>query len=147
MLDQVLTAYGFNEDIQVLPHGSGLINRTWLVRSQRGDFILQQINQDVFSQPYLITENIDKVSSYLASHYPGTIFPKPVATTKGEMMVEVGGAFASPLSLYRKFRYDRLLADTPSQAVRGGKNSSADLRGMLFRLLRQQTARNPAGFS
>ena len=120
MLDQVLTAYGFNEDIQVIPHGSGLINRTWLVRSQRSNFILQQINQDIFARPYLITENIDKVSGYLASHYPGTIFPRPVATTKGEQMVEVGGAcFRLYPFIANSVTID--VADTPSQAFEAAK--------------------------
>src|ERR1700744_5067627 len=120
MLDQVLTAYGFNEDIRVTPHGSGLINRTWLVSSQRGDFILQQINQDVFSQPYFITENIDKVSSYLSLHYPKTVFPRPVATTKGEQMVEVGGAcFRLYPFIANSVTID--VADTPSQAFEAAR--------------------------
>jgi hypothetical protein len=50
-MNQVLSAYGFSADTSVTPHGTGLINRTWLVRSDKGTYILQQLNRQVFARP------------------------------------------------------------------------------------------------
>lgn len=90
MLDSILAAYGLPADTAVTPHGSGLINRTWLVRHGKNRFILQRINQDVFSTPALIAQNIERVGSYLAAHYPDAIFPCPVAAANGDTLVNAG---------------------------------------------------------
>lgn len=53
--------------------GNGLINRSFQVELQHGPpkkFILQQLNQEVFSQPALITRNIQEISQYLAAQPP-----------------------------------------------------------------------------
>src|SRR5262249_503959 len=89
MLDQVIAAYGFTSECEIIPHGSGLINRTWRIRSPKGDFILQQINSDVFTDPELIADNIEQVGSYLATHYPDAIFPRPVSSLTGQPLVRV----------------------------------------------------------
>ena len=90
MLESVLVAYGLPADTVVTPHGSGLINRTWLLRNGKDKYILQRINQDVFSTPALIAQNIERVGTYLAAHYPEATFPCPVATTTGETLVNAG---------------------------------------------------------
>ncbi|HVU95978.1 MAG TPA: aminoglycoside phosphotransferase family protein [Puia sp.] len=100
MLAPVLAAYGLPADTSVTPHGSGLINRTWLLRHGKDKFILQRINQDVFSTPALIAQNIEKVGSYLAAHYPEATFPCPVATTNGDTLVNAG-----PGGFYRLFPF------------------------------------------
>jgi Ser/Thr protein kinase RdoA (MazF antagonist) len=90
MLDAVLAAYGLPADTAVTPHGSGLINRTWLLRHGKDRYILQRINQDVFSTPALIAKNIERVGSYLSAHYPQAIFPRPVAATNDDTLVNAG---------------------------------------------------------
>ncbi|HXB95110.1 MAG TPA: aminoglycoside phosphotransferase family protein [Puia sp.] len=87
---RVLSAYGFPSDVSVTPHGSGLINRTWLIRSAKGDYILQQLNRQVFVRPDFIAENIELVGQYLTEHYPGIVFPRPVRATGGETLVDAG---------------------------------------------------------
>lgn len=87
---RVLSAYGFPSDASVTPHGSGLINRTWLIRSAKGAFILQQLNRQVFARPDHIAENIEEIGHYLSEHYPGIVFPRPVKAVNGETLVDAG---------------------------------------------------------
>ncbi|MBS1663863.1 MAG: aminoglycoside phosphotransferase family protein [Bacteroidetes bacterium] len=88
MLDAILAAYGFEPNTQAIPHGTGLINRTWKIHApQKGNFILQRINEAVFRHPEQIAENIDKVSDYLAIHYPDAIFPRPARTLTGQTLL------------------------------------------------------------
>ena len=87
---RVLSAYGFPSDVSVTPHGSGLINRTWLIRSSKGAYILQQLNRQVFARPDFIAENIEAIGHYLSQHYPGIVFPAPVKTTNGKTLVDAG---------------------------------------------------------
>ncbi|HWB92289.1 MAG TPA: aminoglycoside phosphotransferase family protein [Puia sp.] len=89
MLDHVLSAFGFPGNASVTPHGSGLINRTWFVRNGKDTFILQQINHDVFTHPEYIDANIQMVGQYLAEHYPGITFPRPVTSVDGKTLVTV----------------------------------------------------------
>lgn len=122
MLDQVLSAYGFDtNDCQVILHGSGLINRTWLIRSQRGNFILQRINSDVFLEPAGIAENIERVSTYLADHYPNTLFPRPVPSIDGKPLVRL-----SPGQYFRLYTFIENsvtidVVDNPSQAYEAAR--------------------------
>ena len=120
MLDEVLTAYGFHGDTQITPHGSGLINRTWLIGAPKGKFILQQINNEVFSTPSFIAENIERVSDWLTTHYPGSVFPKPVTATIGGSLVERNGqSFRLYPFIENSVTID--VADTPSQAYEAAK--------------------------
>src|ERR1700752_2602027 len=121
MLEPILTAYGFTADCKVTPHGSGLINRAWLVRRERGDFFLQQINAEVFSNPALIADNIERVSIYLSTHYPTAIFPRPVSSVNGQTLLRL-----APNSYFRLYPFigDSVtidVADTPSQAYEAAK--------------------------
>lgn len=88
MLDAILAAYGFEPTTKAIPHGTGLINRTWKIHDpKKGNFILQRINETVFPHPEQIAENIDKVSDYLAIHYPDAIFPRPIKTIDGSSLL------------------------------------------------------------
>jgi Ser/Thr protein kinase RdoA (MazF antagonist) len=137
MLDQILSAYGFPPDCEITPHGSGLINRTWRIRSPKGDFVLQQINSEVFTDPATIADNIEQVGNYLASHFPDAIFPRPVLSLKGQPLVRVSPQGSSPdpqeaAGNTEAPAYFRLypfvgnsvtidVADTPSQAYEAAK--------------------------
>jgi Ser/Thr protein kinase RdoA (MazF antagonist) len=121
MYDQVLSAYGFTTDVSVTPHGSGLINRTWLIRSGSDTFILQQLNGQVFSQPSLIADNIEMVGRYLTDHYPSTVFPRPVRSIRGETMIDAG-----PNGHYRLYPFIENsitidVAHTPAQAFEAAR--------------------------
>lgn len=45
------------KDIQISPVESGLINQTFLVKNKKDDYILQKVNQLVFSNPQCIHDN------------------------------------------------------------------------------------------
>ena len=93
MIDQVLSAYGFTSDTSVTQHGTGLINRTWIVRSGKDTFILQQLNHQVFTHPEYIAANIEMVGQYLAEHYPHIVFPRPVRSVHGKTLVTLGDKY------------------------------------------------------
>jgi Ser/Thr protein kinase RdoA (MazF antagonist) len=91
MLDQVLSAYGFSGNVSVTQHGTGLINRTWLVRNGAALYILQQLNHQVFTHPEAIAENIEMVGRYLGDHYPNIVFPRPVTSMAGQTLLKING--------------------------------------------------------
>ena len=130
MLDSVLVAYGLPADTSVTPHGSGLINRTWLLKNGNDKYILQRINQDVFTSPALIAQNIEKVGNYLSAHFPAATFPRPVATTTGDTLVN-----ASPDGFFRLFPFidDSVTIDVvekPGLAYEAAKQFGAFTRMM-----------------
>lgn len=88
MLEKILMAFNLSPDTAVTPYGTGLINHTWEVRSEKGHYILQQINGQVFAHPSLIAENIEMVAGYLADQYPDAVFPRPVKALSGQSLVE-----------------------------------------------------------
>jgi Ser/Thr protein kinase RdoA (MazF antagonist) len=90
MLDAVLSAYNLPPDTTVIPHGTGLINRTWLLQAGKVKYILQRINEQVFPFPQYIAENIEKIGGYLAIHYPGITFPRPIPDKHGTPLVTTG---------------------------------------------------------
>jgi Ser/Thr protein kinase RdoA (MazF antagonist) len=91
MIDQVLSAYGFSNNVSVTPHGTGLINRTWIIRNGSEMYILQQVNNQVFIRPEDIAENIEMVGRYLSEHYPDIVFPRPVRSLTGKTLVQIDG--------------------------------------------------------
>jgi Ser/Thr protein kinase RdoA (MazF antagonist) len=89
MLDQVLTVFGFSNNYQIIPFGNGLINHTWRITSNKGDFILQRVNDQVFPDPAIIAGNIEKIGSWLQERFPKTVFAHPLRTPAGETMVRM----------------------------------------------------------
>jgi Ser/Thr protein kinase RdoA (MazF antagonist) len=86
--EEILNAYGFSSyQTKIQQIGSGLINRTFLLIDKSGEkFILQNINTQVFKNPFAIANNIKAVADYLAANYPDYLFPTPVETITGDLM-------------------------------------------------------------
>ncbi|MES2416902.1 MAG: aminoglycoside phosphotransferase family protein [Bacteroidota bacterium] len=87
---EIVEAYGFTTDaIKLQQIGSGHINRTYLLSLLHHDeqYILQNINTQVFKDPFAIANNIEAVATYLTAHYPAYLFPTPLATLNGDLMV------------------------------------------------------------
>ncbi|HEY0273965.1 MAG TPA: aminoglycoside phosphotransferase family protein [Chitinophaga sp.] len=140
MLQSILKAYGLSAaQCRITPFGSGLINHTWKVEAPGArDYILQQINQDVFLQPGDIALNISALAAYLRRHAPGYLFPEPLAAVNGATLVQDGKGYFrlmpfigpsvvydvvdSPAKAYeaaRQFgRFTRLLEGFPTQELR-----------------------------
>lgn len=128
MLEAVLAAYGFPADCSVTPHGSGLINRTWVVRNGKDKYILQRINQDVFSEPALIARNIEMIGDYLSIHYSRAVFPRPLPAAKGDTLVSTG-----PDGFFRLYPFieDSVtidVVDHPDQAFEAARQFGAFTR-------------------
>jgi Ser/Thr protein kinase RdoA (MazF antagonist) len=74
--------------------GSGLINNTWLVKTQNKRYILQRINENVFKRPQAIDDNISAIDLYLKKKFAGYTFTSPVLSTKGKSLVKTNnGSF------------------------------------------------------
>jgi thiamine kinase-like enzyme len=88
MLAPILARYGLEEkNCLVTVFGNGLINHTWKIVSGRNEFLLQQINQQVFPEPPDIMTNLSLLSAYLNSRNPDYLFVAPVHTTEGQNYV------------------------------------------------------------
>ncbi len=63
-LQSVLSQYGISSALTTKISG-GLINATWKVTDSEAAYILQQINTQVFSDPYLIAANTQSLKAHL----------------------------------------------------------------------------------
>ena len=93
-LDDVLVKFGIQNHF-VKPFGKGLINKTWIVTSDKDEkeFILQCINKIIFKSPENIAFNIRMVSEHLQHHNHGYFFPAPLQTKNGKDLVETTGEY------------------------------------------------------
>lgn len=131
-LKKVLSAYdlpGF--PILPVPHGNGLINKTWKVTVNGSEYILQRINETVFKEPGNIAYNIHLIAEYVRIKYPGYLFTTPVKTKSGAEMVH------SPEGHFRLFPFIKNshtinVAGRPEQAYEASKQF-----GMFTKILRE----------
>lgn len=75
--------------------GAGHINSTFLISviGKEDQFILQNINQNVFREPLIIANNMRLVENYLKNHYPSYLFVGSIQTSKGDEMAIVNGTY------------------------------------------------------
>src|SRR5258708_5746904 len=89
MFNNLLKAYGLSpEAYDVRIYGTGLINRTWKITGKNRQFILQQINKQVFESPQDIADNLEILAGYLKKVSPDYLFVTPVKTIDGRSLVE-----------------------------------------------------------
>jgi Ser/Thr protein kinase RdoA (MazF antagonist) len=89
MLNEILEAFGLPANqclIQKLD--TGLINHTWKVTVDNREYILQQINTQVFKSPRDIAANMEALQGYLAEHYPDYLFVAPLPAPSGDTLVQ-----------------------------------------------------------
>ncbi len=92
MMQVLFEKYGW-EDAIAMPLNQGLINQTFEVHTYQGDFILQNINTQVFKNPKAIDQNIRLIGQYLEAHHPGKLFTHLVPTKTGETLIEWSGKY------------------------------------------------------
>lgn len=129
--ENILLAYGFtSQTVKLQQIGSGHINRTYLLSTDDNEkFILQNINTQVFKNPYAIANNIQAVADYLKDHYPNYLFPAPITTLNGELMFQFEDEFWRLLPFVpNSVAFDTL--SEPKQAFEAAKQF-----GKLSRLL------------
>lgn len=72
------------------PLGSGHINDTYLLASDRQRLVLQRLNHEVFTRPWQVSENIERVTDYLATqtdrhlHFYPTVAGPTLLESEGE---------------------------------------------------------------
>ena len=72
----VLEKFGCKlEDCQVSHLGNGLINNTYLVQAPEQEFVLQCLNQQVFTKPQQVTNNADLISAHLQAKRENNGYP------------------------------------------------------------------------
>ena len=101
MLNNILSHFGLNPpDYQIQAFGSGLINHTFKVSGKGEEYILQQINSDVFKFPEYIANNLALIQSYLNKLYPKYLFVGAIPSITGDFLVK-----SSPGKYYRLFPF------------------------------------------
>ena len=89
MLSPILETYGLNPKEWIIqPFGTGLINHTWLLKKDSKEYILQKINNNVFKDPYAISDNIRLVGNYLQKHYPDYFFVTPLHSSDDRDIIQ-----------------------------------------------------------
>jgi len=92
MLSSLLKIYGFPPAACIVkPFGNGLINTTWVMTYQEQTFIIQKINDTVFTNPFLIAENLHLLNEYFKKYFPQYFFVHPVATPQTQEIVFLQG--------------------------------------------------------
>ena len=80
----ILKNFGLAEDSQIDPLTSGLINSTWKITDGEREFVLQQVNTNVFRKPYDLAANIRMLHEYLKKNSPNYLFVAPLPTIQQE---------------------------------------------------------------
>ncbi len=78
-LDSIFLSFGWT-NVSVSTLTSGLINHTWKINADQGEFILQRINTQIFNHPEWIDDNIGMIAHYLQQNAPQYLFTIPVST-------------------------------------------------------------------
>ncbi|MBD0289039.1 MAG: aminoglycoside phosphotransferase family protein, partial [Flavisolibacter sp.] len=121
IFNNVLFAYSLTEEVSIVPHGTGLIHKTWVVTAKNNEqYILQQINTAVFKNPYVIAQNIERIGQYLKETAPDYLFVQPLKTTDGKLYYETEtGAYR--LIPFVKGTHTVPVAKTTQQAFEAAK--------------------------
>ena len=123
MINKIFSHYGLEqEELNIEPIGSGLINETWRIKGIGHDYILQKVNHSIFKDPAAITQNISGVSDYLQKHFPGYLFPKTLATKDKKELVKLegnGGFYR--ISFFVKNSHTIDTVQTPKQAFEAAR--------------------------
>jgi Ser/Thr protein kinase RdoA (MazF antagonist) len=92
MLDEVLLRFGLNPaHCKIRPFGPGLINHTFKITGSEEDYILQQINVNVFKSPDDIAQNLALLQAYLRETQPDYLFVAPLPAVSGDFLVKLKG--------------------------------------------------------
>jgi Ser/Thr protein kinase RdoA (MazF antagonist) len=92
----------------------GLINATYVINTNEGDFILQSVNHHIFKDPYAIDYNINAIGKFIKITVPNYLYTYLVPTKDGKTLIEWEGTY------FRAFKkidgYSLSVLATPIQA-------------------------------
>jgi Ser/Thr protein kinase RdoA (MazF antagonist) len=97
MMQSIFDQYGWG-NANAIPLTQGLINQTFEVSSVQGEFILQNINNQVFKDPFAIDHNIKAIGQYYNTNQPDQFFTFLMPNLRGETLIELEGKY------YRAFK-------------------------------------------
>jgi len=135
ILDAIRLAYGWDE-MKVSPVHSGLINTTLKVAVGVDNYLLQQVNTNVFHHPEWIDENLGMLAGYLTQQAPGYLFTAPVKMRNGQSLLAIGG------SHYRVFNWVNGSHTIDVVATTGQAFEAAQQFGRFTALLKGFTVEN-----
>lgn len=117
MLEPILKLYGLDSpSLKIEAFGSGLINSTWKVSATKRDYILQKVNDLIFTNPYLIANNITKIEEFLTTNNPEYNFISPVKSIDGKEMIDQEGTGYFRLFPFVKGSHTIDVVASPEQA-------------------------------
>ncbi len=120
MLQQILSFYNVDVFYSTSKFGSGLINDTWLVKGKANDYILQKINEKVFTAPEDIAENISSIADYLLENQINYPLVNPISTAGGQPFVRTeDGCFR--LFVFVPFSHTINVANNVNQAYEAAR--------------------------
>jgi Ser/Thr protein kinase RdoA (MazF antagonist) len=90
MMQSIFDQYGW-ENASAIPLTQGLINQTFEVHTAQGVFILQNINTQVFKDPFAIDHNIKTIGQYFNTNKKDQLFTHLVPNLRGETLIEWAG--------------------------------------------------------
>jgi len=94
MLHTILEAYSLQPDLfKIESFGSGLINHTWKATGPNDEYIIQRINKQVFKEPGIIANNLQKLDEHFRASTPGYLFAAPLQATDGSFLVRIDGDY------------------------------------------------------
>lgn len=103
MIEKILSAYNLNrENFDIIRFGNGLINKTWRIKNSNHDYILQQINHEIFKKPDAIASNVRSISEYLKLKFPEYQFINTIKTTSNQDILHLKNHGYFRLSEYVK---------------------------------------------
>ena len=90
MMQSIFDQYGWG-NATAIPLKQGLINETFEVLSVQGEFILQNINTQIFKDPFAIDHNIKAIGQYYNTNQPDQLFTHLVPNLVGETLIKWEG--------------------------------------------------------
>jgi len=97
-IDTVLNNYDFDfSKVEITPLGNGHINNTYKLTTPDAEFVLQQINHDVFPKTVELSSNAQKINQHLLQqklqgNYPLSV-PQQLSTKAGETCIKIGANY------------------------------------------------------
>lgn len=122
ILENVIEQYGLNATLfTITTFGNGLINKTWLVKNNEQQYILQKINHEVFKNPQAIVDNVEAFALYLQHHHPNYFFVAPLKTKNNATLVNKPKYGYFRMFPFVKKSHSISVAQNPHQAFEAAK--------------------------
>jgi Ser/Thr protein kinase RdoA (MazF antagonist) len=117
ILESVLPSFGLRDhSLTLVPFGEGLINHTWKVSEMGKSYILQRVNEQVFTQPEHIASNIRLIADYFKANWPDYHFVAPLVANNGKDLLYIPSSGYFRMFPFVEGSHAKDVAETPAQA-------------------------------